>query len=289
MKKALLLAPLAVVIMALPACKNDAVTLKMNFAPGSKYEQSAIVNTKVEQGGKSANSMVQMDYIYTVSAGQGTDRKIDVTYDRIHMDMSRPGSTMSYDSKKDSISMDNPISIVGKLVNKSFSMVVTETGEVQSVSGVQDMLSGMVDPSNPMTIAIRDQLAQQYNDSSIRNSMQQAFNVYPDKPVRPGDKRNKTLNISSGNMTGIACNTAYTLKDVTGGTAHISMTATLNGNTNTPAGSIAISGTETGSMNMDVATGLVSEMKMHQDVKMKIPGFGDIPMTNEITYTAKKK
>ena len=289
MKKHLLLAAMAIVVLALPSCKNDGVTLKMNLTPGNRYMQSAIVNSKMEQGGQSATTMVQMDYLYAVSAGEGTDRKINVTYDRINMDMNRPGSKMSYDSKKDSVTLTNPISMVGELTGKSFTMVVSETGEVKSVTGAAEMLNSMADSSNPITIAIRNQLAQQYNDSTIRSTMQQSLDVYPDKPVHPGDKWNKALHISSGGVVGVTCNTEYTLNEVTNGTAHISISASLSGNTNTPGGRIVISGTETGTMNMDVPTGLVSEMKMHQDLKMSAPGLGDLPMANDITYTAKKQ
>ena len=81
----------------------------------------------------------------------------------------------------------------------------------------------------------------------------------------------------------MAVNSTYKLVSVSNDVAHIEITATIksipSSNPQMKGMDIEMNGTQNGSMDIDVKSGLIQESKFTQDVsgKMKIPGT-EIPM-----------
>ena len=112
--------------------------------------------------------------------------------------------------------------------------------------------------------------------------MEQSLNVYPDVPVRPGDTWQRTYATNIGFMD-MKVVSNYKLISVANGTAHISVDATI---TSAPAGNpqqqemhLEMKGSQTGTMDIDIVTGLILESRFGQDVSgtIRIPGV-EIPV-----------
>src|SRR2546429_9900288 len=85
------------------SCKSgEPINLKLNLQPGSQYLYTVDNKTTTEtsamgQSIRMDNNM-NMEFTYDVAAGNGNDRRITVSYDRIAMDMKTPMMNMTYDS-----------------------------------------------------------------------------------------------------------------------------------------------------------------------------------------------
>ena len=301
MKKLFL--PLAAVVATLlyTSCKSggDVVDLKLNLQPGSQYLYTMDTKMAMEQSAMGqtmkTNNDMTMESIYDVASGEGSNKRITVTYDRIAMSMKSAGMNMSYDSK-DASKGDSLLKNMGQMLHKPFSMVVSDKGEILKVEGLSDIVNTMGDTTTPQGAAMRQQMSSTFNDTAIKSMMQQSLNIFPDHPVRPGDtwKKSYTMNLSVIIMN---MDNEFKLTSVSNGTAHLDVNTKITGGGGMSSPEmknmqINLSGDQKGTMDVEVATGLVTDSKLKQNVKgdismmgMKIP----LTMTQDIHITAKKK
>jgi hypothetical protein len=125
--------------------------------------------------------------------------------------------------------------------------------------------------------------------------MQQALNIFPDHPVKPGDTWKKTFNMGTS-MMNLTIDNEFKLTSVTGGTAHIDVNSKIKGGGG--AGpemknmNMDLNGDQKGTMEVEVATGLVTDGKMKQTIKGEMTAAGmKVPMsvTSDIHISGRKK
>jgi hypothetical protein len=153
----------------------------------------------------------------------------------------------------------------------------------------------MGDTSTAEGAAMRKQMASTFNDSMVRSLMQQSLNIFPDHPVRPGDTWKKEYNLNMG-MMNMKMENEFKLKDVSGNTAHLDINSKITGggagSGETKNMNINLSGDQKGTMDVEVATGLVTDSKIKQNIKGDMSMMGmKVPMiiSQDIHLTAKKK
>lgn len=295
--------PIAVAAIAglglLASCKGgEPVNLKLNLQPGSQYlyaiENKMVMDMSVMGQSMKTNQNMTTECTYDVAAGEGTNKRITVTYDRIAMETKNPMLNMAYDSR-DTAKSDKELRQMGGMLHKPFTMDVSEQGEILSVNGLNNLINSMSDTSSPEGQAIRQQLTSTFNDSAIKSMMQQALNIFPDHPVKPGDTWKKTFNMGTGAIN-LAIDNDFKLVSVSNGIAHIDVTSKIIGSGG--AGpemknmNMDLNGDQKGTMEVEVATGLVKDGKMKQTIKgemsvatMKVP----VAITSDIHITGKKK
>lgn len=260
---------------------DGAVTLKLNFAPGSKFTYTAESAQQIEAAGQKSSQSVTMVSTYAVQAGTGTSKNLTVSYDRIAMKMETMGQQLAYDSS-DPSTASSPLATMGKLVGKSFEVALTDEGKVTSIKGVDALLNSMVDPTNPNATAMRAQLSKSMNDSTLRSATEQSFNIYPGHAVKPGDTWSKTIKLAMGPLS-IQSASVYKLNSVSDGVAHIGVTSKLAGQ-----GAMDMDGTQTGTMDVEIATGLLTTSKIVQTLTSKA-GAPTAKITTNIHITGTKK
>jgi hypothetical protein len=302
MKKSLVFLAAGLLSAAFQSCKSggsDTVNLKMNFAPGTKYAYVMDMKMNMEQSAmgqsmKTDQNMI-MESTYDVSAGEGTDKKFTISYDRIAMTMKNPMMNMEYDSKEGG-KKDSLLNGLGMILNKPFTMTVTEKGEIKKIEGLDNIIQSVGTTGNPQDEAMRKQIASTFNDTAIRSMMQQSLNIYPDKTVKPGDTWTKTMSVNMGPIAMKIDNT-YKLTSVTNGIAHIDVASKIssNGGSMQQGGQeikVDLNGDSKGNMDVEVASGLVTDSKIKQTIKGTMSAMGmSIPMnvSSDIHITGKKK
>ena len=269
-------------VMFLTACKhNEPVDLKLNLQPGSQYLYIIDTKTSMEMGQMmKTNTGLMMETNYDVAAGQGNGKRITVSYDRIAMSVQNPMMNLSYDSK-DSTKGDSTLRAMGNMLHKPFFVDVSDKGEILKVEGLEAIISGS---------------GGAFNDSTAKTMMQQSLDVFPDHPVRPGDtwKKTSTMTVS---MMNLSMDNEYKLKSVSGGTAHIDVVSKIKyGGIASPEMKnmqITMSGDQKGTMDVEIATGLMTDSKLKQIITGEVaaPMVGKMPlkMDQEIHLTAKKR
>ncbi len=126
--------------------------------------------------------------------------------------------------------------------------------------------------------------------------MQQSLNIFPDHPVKPGDTWKKSYTMSMGVM-GMTIDNEFKLTSVSGNTAHLDVNAKIKGggastDPEMKNMTINLNGDQKGTMDVEVATGLVTDSKLKQSIKGDISMMGmKMPMNinSDIHLSAKKR
>ena len=142
------------------------------------------------------------------------------------------------------------------------------------------MMAQMGPEAGPMQAT----LMESFSDSSIRKMLGQVTEIYPEQPVKVGETWNKKVEVTSGPILMMLDNT-YKLTGVSGGVADVTVDSKI---TTRPAGdaaamqgmSIDLKGSQKGEMKIDVATGLIQNSDLKQDISGDISANGmKIPMS----------
>jgi hypothetical protein len=297
MKKTLVLLTAGILTIAasLQSCKNgsgagNAVALKLNLAPGTKYAYTMDSKTTMNTSGLNSTQTMEMAFSYEVAAGEGTDKKLMISYDHINSEASTPVGTVRFNTE------DSSIPGLKEFLSRPFIMTVSEKGLIKNIEGLERIDSSELPAGDEEAQNIRRQIEATFTDSAMRISMESMLNIYPDNAVKPGDNWVKTSTISTAGMSMKVENT-YKLLSVKDNTAHIEVKSKIsNGGGSMEAQGmpikIELNGTSDGTMDVDVTTGFMTASKMKQDIDgtMSMSGMkAPVKMIMEISVTGKKK
>lgn len=261
--------------------QDGAVTLKFNVAPGSKFTYDSESTQHIDAPGQKVDQSITMVSNYAVQAGAGTSKNLTVSYGRVAMKMETMGQKLAYDSRDPSTS-SSPLSTMGRLVGKSFEITLTDQGKVTSIKGVDALLDSMVDPANPNAAAMRAQLSNSMNDSTLRSSTEREFSIYPSHPVKPGDTWSTTTSLAMGILSMRVAST-YKLNSVRNGLAYLGVTSKMTGQ-----GAMDMDGTQTGTLEVETATGMLTDSKIAQTLTSRA-GAPTAKIVTTIHITGTKK
>jgi hypothetical protein len=209
-------------------------------------------------------------------------------------------SNVDYDSKRSS-NPEHPIAnIFAGLVGKSFSMKVSEAGKIIETSGLDEIMSKVISSS---ALPLDPQMQTLIGEGSLRQGIEQMFNIYPGKPVRPGETWSNNQIVSAGINFDVSSN--YTLNRRSNGISSLGVKGSLK----TLPGStmpgmemlnmtLTMSGVSTGTMDVSENTGWIKEGLIVQIIsgsmemlnpdspsqKVSLP----LKMILKTTYTSKK-
>lgn len=290
--------PLVFVLLTASCQRGEPVDLKMALQPGSQYAYTSDMKLTMDVSAMGMDMKTEqtrlMESTYEVSAGAGDDRHIKISYDRIAMSLNGPNMHMNYDSQ-DPAKSNKEMAMMGDMLHKPFMLEVNKEGQIKKILGLSDMLKDSDDTSAEAK-SMRQQIANTFDDTTIRNIVQQSLDIFPGHPVRPGDTWHKTYTTAVGPVS-MRIDNEFKLKSVSGNIAHLTVAAKITGGGKSPSAemqnmSMDIKGDQKGTMDVEVATGLVTESQMTQTIKgdmgmsgMKVP----ISINSEIHLTGKKK
>jgi hypothetical protein len=291
MKKLFLGVTAATALLA--SCQSDKpLDLKFQLPQGETVRYTADMNQNIDQtvmgNAMSIKQNMLFGMLYKVTGMEGTNRMVDVSYDRIKMETNAAGQSLKYDSK-DTAGNNPALAMLGGMLGKTFRMTVSERGQVQKVEGFDAIINSMAnDPANPNAAAMRQQLDQMFSDDAVKQMLEQSTNIYPDKAVKPGDTWTKTSTTNMGPVSLEIANT-YKLESATDKTAHVSSNAVITGKSATGAGAmqgmtVNMKGKQTGKMDIEIATGMMEKMDVDQNIEGTIE-MQDMKMPMKIKTT----
>ncbi|WP_231491071.1 DUF6263 family protein [Pedobacter sp. Leaf170] len=275
-----LLTTIACFLIVTSSFAQKTYTLKQAFPVGKKYaytiNSDQIISQKVD--GKESNYIqnVGTDYTFEITEAKALDKNIKVVYNRVRIKSAGMGNELILDSDINEVGKPNPFS---GLKNASFSMLLSANGSVKSVSGVEKMVTDMVGKittDTAQTRAVKASLSKQFNAEVIKQTMESALKISPDKPVKVGDSW--TI-VSKVNITmPIESTTKYTLKEVKGNIGVLTVSGNL-----LSKGEFEVMGTKTqtdlkglniGDAQVDLTTGMISSGHTRLELYGKIKSAG---------------
>lgn len=285
MKKFLTLALTALTLVA-----SAQIDLKYNLQKGQKFKILMVMDQDITQD-MMGQTMEQQQTItqgveYEVLSASGGMVDMKCTFYRMGMSISAMGMDMSYDSKTGE-GADTPFgSVFGALVNQSFTIKMNGSGEVVGISGIDTMLDKIVEASGQGP-EMKDQLAGQFGDEAMTNSMTQALKYFPSNMKAT---KGQTWSYTTGlGLYDVEMTNSYTLSEYSPTEATISVSSVLEPSSFTQSQNgmdmeMNMSGTQSGTMTIERKTGMLLKGEITQDLTATANAMGmEIPMTIKTT------
>ncbi|MBS1585864.1 MAG: hypothetical protein JSS82_10015 [Bacteroidetes bacterium] len=212
---------------------GGAIDLKMNLQKGAVYRytiKNHQVNTHELKGRNLSNELnIETDLEYSVTGADATHTSLSASYEKISVEP-------SYTSQ------------LSTMLHKPFHITLDDKGRIMAIESYKQFSADSVVDETQLL------------DSALHSMIQQAFNIYPGRPVKPGDSWTNGYTVSLGFMDLSSRNT-YRLTSVKDGIAHIETTSRISSkqgiNDVMRRMKIELEGVQTGGLDVDVATGLV--------------------------------
>lgn len=286
MKRSLIIVGL--IALSMSAIAQKAYKLEFKPKQGEKYDAVTTIKsssiTQSMMGQKmEINTIYAIDMLYEISkAAENT--AINMTYEKLAMDMNVMGQNirMSTDESDNS----KPGSKTLKAIKGStISVSLSPQGKVLEVKGT-DELAERLGGASEME---KETLKTFFNKESLKSTMEQSFNFFPDKPIKAGDAWEKAVTVSSPYK--MISNNKYKLIKVENGLAYIDVSGSVTTDgpqsleSNGMEMQVNLTGDQQGRFVVDETTGTVKESEIIQNLKGKMEMMGqEIPMDikNEI-------
>ena len=279
-----------------PQPNQQQVLLKFNLQPGDQYLFSSVMKQNIRQTlmGQEMITIqhVTTDYVYAVQSVENGLTTINVTFRTIKMDMDIAGmQSVSFDSENPDAAT-NELKALSNLVGQSFLMQVDESGSVEKIEGLAEIIASVGGEQAEM-------LKQSFGDSSMIQNMNQVTNIYPNKQVGLGESWTKTFSGSIAGFLQSEATSAFSLSEIKGDLAILETDGQMSfsklegpgGNPMLAGAEFNLNGTQTGTLEVDIKSGLPISVKLKQDIKGDIDVQGmQIPtnIESDITITGKK-
>lgn len=262
----------------LPEQNNGPVSLQFNFTKDSSYQYILDSKMTLEPvvNGKTLTITQQMKLLsnYIVTTSSGDNKNVAVTYNRITMSSSNGITTNEYDSE-DTVDQNPMFASVGAMMKRTFNISVSKSG----ITGVQNLFDEE---------QLNDSSSANYGDSSLRKAMLQFLTMYPAEAIKPGDTWKKEFHTSNG-FIHMKLENTYTLKSIDGNIAHLELQGKITPEDTTQA--MIFSGIQSGGLDVDIKTGLITIGLITQHLSGKISSGGktsEVSATSEINLIGNK-
>lgn len=276
---------------------GDAVTLKFNLEKGKNYVygMKSHFDMDAEMMGQKIKSGGDIDFGFKMNVEEvdaAGNRTVACTYDAIKFKINAMGMDMGYDSKnvgdttKENMMNGMFRKLFGSMVGKSFKMTWTPKGEITKIEGLKEMVTAMgqsMDMPEEMRGQMEKQMEQSFSEDQIKQSFSQGFSIYPENPVKVGDSWNKTMSRNVNNMK-MDIDVKYTVKDIKADAVILNMEGKIKGNgeTGSSAMKMDISGSQKGTMEIELTSGMPKTGNIDMDMKIaagQMPKPMDMKMT----------
>jgi uncharacterized protein DUF6263 len=260
MKKQPICISILIACISIISCKSNSsneVELKFKLPKGSKYEYSASSGMSIKQEvnghDMDINNETGFSYVFETKNDSANWKTIESTIRKISMDM-QGGMVgkMHFDTDMELDSMPGPFAMMGKmfgaLKGAKFSFAVNDKGDIGQITGIaelrQKMLAGI-----PYAAESMQSMKNGIEDETLKQNLQQAFAVYPGKPVKPGESWSKIVSQTMQGMT-LKTEHTFTLQSVNGNDAEIKQVSKMVSDSSTSSSQrgVNVTGNANGTM-----------------------------------------
>jgi hypothetical protein len=283
------------------------ITLEYNLKQGEILKQNMVMNMDMVQkfGGQEIKISIamKMKMAFEVKESQNDSYTMEVKFKEMIATVGVPGmQNISFDSNtsEDVATQANIGPIFKAIIDKPFETVMTKTGKVRSVKGLDKFMEAMLgafgeDVPEETRRQMIEQFGSQFSEEALKSQLEQSTGYFPDKPVGIGDTWNTKVATKSSNFT-INIEIKSTLKSIEDNVVGLA----IDGIVSTPEGyemdingakaKASLKGSQKGTFKLNKDTGWVISsdmiMNFNGDIEvmgMKVPVYvaSTIQITNE--------
>lgn len=283
------------------------ISLKLKLTAGAKQNLFTSTEEKIDQellGMKQTiDQVIGFGWTQEVQSvddqGNATVRQ---TYTSSRMKSAGAGQNVDFDSAKGGNAAPEAAPYA-TIVGLSFTFKISPQGKVLSVSGADQIVETLIKAVNaqePLKTIIIQQVRLQFSEAALKEQIEAVYAIYPDRPVDNGDTWKRTTTMTSAfNAT---TENSFTLLEHVGGKATVAFKGTIDTKDSKPIEmnlvkvTPQLTGTQTGIIVIDEATGLPSQSHAKMEMKgamvadaLGLPAPQTIPMTISGTTTTEAK
>jgi hypothetical protein len=300
---------LMLILFSCGSGNKDKITLQYNFKQGEVLKQNMVMNMdlvqKVMEQEMKINLVMTTKTTLEVKESLEDSYALEVKFKELKTDIKMPNldaGTISFDSNTDDdvATQINLGPMFKAVIDKPFEVVMTKTGKVKSIKGLDTFVESMLNSfDESVSEEIRQQMAQQFgsqfSEEAFKSQFEQSTGYFPDKPVGIGDSWDVKMETTASNFA-ITVAVKSAIKSIEDNAVNINIEGTVS----TPAGyeqdvngvkaKVSLKGTQKGTMKVNKDTGWVISsdimMNFNGDIEvggMKIPVYAasKITVTNE--------
>ncbi len=233
---------------------------------------------------------VEMGIIFDCEQVTDAGRMVTrVTFGRLRMNQQGPMGRVVYDSER----ADGPVpplaSGYAALVGNGFVAVFDPAGRVAEVRGAKELRDRVIDSiklDNPqMRRMFRQQMAQSFGPEGLKDMIEQMTAVHPGEPVGTGAIWTRSQNLAFDVPMDVT--TTYRLASRDGDGVRLDLASRMEeiegdagGVFGMPDATMEMSGTQRGTLVLDLETGLPADAQLTQELQMDVaipgPGGGEV-------------
>jgi hypothetical protein len=281
------------------SCQSQSTDLSLRLEKGEEYKQ--ITNSKAtiiqEVNGQKMNMVMTITGTMTflVKDVNANGYIMDTKFESLSMSMQMPQGTMNFSSEKNDPN-DIFSTILGAMKDKTFEVKMSKTGKINEVKNVEALWETAINQFEQLPEMQKEQIKAQimkaYGADALKGNIEMVTAIYPDKPVKKGDKWTINTKLESGMSAKMTTDYEYT--DLTSDYALIkgnSNIETADKDAYIESNGMPMKYDLTGSMKSEIKvdknTGWIIEAKINQEIKgdayikenPQVPNGMKIPMT----------
>lgn len=276
-------------------------TIKPKLKAGDLYSLECRVDINYKFSSGSGADAVRMDNDMMVAMGflmkikeitPEQDINMNLMYKRIAMTMNSPAGSYSYDSNNPYENEDRGgfagtmekalrASFSG-LLNKSMQVSLDKDGKVKKVTGFKEIVQSIRDSAKGKLVNT-ETIEKNMGEKQVNQLFDQTFGVFPKKPVSVGDTWEVVF---SQDMEGVPLKSTSTLRLVQvsdnkkEAVINVNSKLSSSGTSTKDAVKIDMYGTQTGTLIVDLVTGVFKHGTLTQDLKANMMIGGEkVPLT----------
>ncbi len=285
--KTKLSALLAIILLVFTGnVKAKDILLRFNLQKGSIYEMTMNMTNNIDQqvmGQKmKIDQTMEMVFSYQVlEVLPNANFAIEYSMQKMKLSMKINDKEMGFDS--DSIDENNPASkVLAAMKSAKLKIEMNARGQVQKIEGIDSFAKEF--SGNPQMSKMMSMFS---SDKSFESFINQTFNYFPENEVKEGSKWTASLNLPA--MMNMATNINFEVASVKKDNVLLNMNSDVNMDSPIEQNGMKINmkmtGTQTGTMNIDPNDGWIRSSNLNQkfdmNMKLKNPQSGEdmeIPM-----------
>jgi len=283
-------------IALISSCKNSGSTtgmlLKFDPEKGKRYSYDITWDTDQKVMDRNDKINLQGNFSFEMISDDGPIKTLKGEYRRFRLYMKIMDLEMDIDSDKPATALSENESMEGmmqrlfsKIKGSSFTMKVDEKGNIQSVTGFDEIINSIIGAAGlnkEMELQMRASLNDQFSEQELKNQLAPVFAIFPDHAIKQGDKWQRKYGI--GGKIPADFTTTYTVKQIEGDHVVLDAESVIG-----PTGEgIQIKGKQSGNLLVHSKTGLVLNAEFKQemetnanDLQVTINGAGNVTCSLE--------
>lgn len=263
----------------LTSIQAQSIDLSFKLEKGEEYKHITSTKSTVAQNmmGQDINMTMTVNGVtsFLVKDITNDNYEMDATYDKLSMTIEIPQGEQSYSSEVSDVN-DQVSSLLSEIKGKTIEVVMSKTGKVKEVRNTKVLEQTINESFEQLPegerAQVKAQVMETFGDETIKRNMESVSGIYPDKPVKEGDKWIIDTNID-GDVK-IKLSTEYELVDFTSEYALIKGNATIEPLDSETASMIPMnfefSGSQMSELKVDINTGWIIDAKITQEIEGEV-------------------